>query len=581
MPPSITYWNRLEPRPRANSIAQTLAARIRDPQWMLTRQWQCGEFQGEDAASPAYVELAAQVAALAGWQPKEHDPRPIGDPDGASPPLEELITGEPFSPTLALRVELGQVFETLLAQREVPECIGDFRRAFPIPLVPDRRIDVLFPVSASLQAELDLGETLPDALLQAFESNSIPLSADSPIWVKEKGNEWMITDKDSGYCFAIIQEPNTSLVYRLRDLEAVRLLRICAGRAVDGVAVYEAYTSSSTFSLPPSIADPNQQDAVRKALGDLKTWVEEVYGDIGLSDAAAWQPEYLEYAVDVIGTRNALTTNIFSAYPGRDGAFEWHAFSLQQEQATIAGISPGKVEQKRMSVLPLHARFRGMPNARWWDFEAGTTDFGDIRPDKRDLGKLVIMDFMLIHGNDWFVIPVDLPVGTQCWIDALLVHDVFGETTLVKRAERMDAAGGTPAPGERWTMFSITREDKPAEIADFFLLPYTAASSLQAGQTLEEVRFLRDEMANMVWAVEYSTENGGVSRGREESVTWRRSHLPRQQTGALQEVDRSCAISCRHRCPSTGYPFSPSFSIRQRARLPSKSAPCLMRPRCR
>ena len=26
MPPSITYWNRLEPRPRANSIAQTLAA---------------------------------------------------------------------------------------------------------------------------------------------------------------------------------------------------------------------------------------------------------------------------------------------------------------------------------------------------------------------------------------------------------------------------------------------------------------------------------------------------------------------------------------------------------------------------
>jgi hypothetical protein len=508
MSPSITYWNRLEPRPHANSIAQTLAARIRDPLWMLTRQWQCGEFQGEDAGSPAYIELTAQVASLAGWQAKNHTAQPMGNGSGVTPPLEALVTREPFSPDFTLRVEMGQVFETLLAQGEVQEFIDDFRIAYPVPLVPDRRIDVLFSVAASFQTELDLGKTVPAALQQAFQNNSITLPTASIIWVKEKGKEWMITDNESGQCYAVIQENTASFVYLLRDQEAIRFLHVCAGRAIDGVALYEAHAQSSTFTLPSSITSANQQDAVMKALYDLKDWVQEIYGEIGFADAAAWQPERLEYAVDVIGTMNAQTTNVLSAYPGHDGAFEWHAFALQQESATLAGIPPGEVEQKRMNVLPMHARFRGMPNARWWDFEVGTTDFGDVRTDKRDLGKLVMMDFMLIHGNDWFVIPFDLPVGTLCWIDALLVHDVFGETTLVKRAERMDAAGGTPAPAELWTMFSINREDKPSEITDFFLLPYSAASSLQTGQTLEEVRFLRDEMANMVWAVEYATENG-------------------------------------------------------------------------
>ena len=97
----------------------------------------------------------------------------------AASPLEALVTREPFSPDLALRVEMGQVFETLLAQGEVQEFINDFRSAFPVPLVPDRRIDVLFSVAASFQTELDLGETVPTALQQAFQNNRITLPSAS------------------------------------------------------------------------------------------------------------------------------------------------------------------------------------------------------------------------------------------------------------------------------------------------------------------------------------------------------------------------------------------------------------------
>jgi hypothetical protein len=50
---SVTVWNRLEPSPRENSLTEGTAARVRDPLWMLTRQWQLGEFTGEDAGSAA------------------------------------------------------------------------------------------------------------------------------------------------------------------------------------------------------------------------------------------------------------------------------------------------------------------------------------------------------------------------------------------------------------------------------------------------------------------------------------------------------------------------------------------------
>ena len=50
--PGITIWNRLEGRPRAEKFDRALRAEVRDALWMLTRQWQIGEFHGDDAGSP-------------------------------------------------------------------------------------------------------------------------------------------------------------------------------------------------------------------------------------------------------------------------------------------------------------------------------------------------------------------------------------------------------------------------------------------------------------------------------------------------------------------------------------------------
>ena len=48
---SITSWIRLEPR-RRDDMSEAVHARVYDPLWMLARQWQTGEFQGEDTGTP-------------------------------------------------------------------------------------------------------------------------------------------------------------------------------------------------------------------------------------------------------------------------------------------------------------------------------------------------------------------------------------------------------------------------------------------------------------------------------------------------------------------------------------------------
>src|SRR5947208_10103257 len=62
--PSINAYNRLEPRARTEDFARSLRAEIRDPLWMLTRQWQMGELEAEDAGSAIDTRLLTSQAQI-------------------------------------------------------------------------------------------------------------------------------------------------------------------------------------------------------------------------------------------------------------------------------------------------------------------------------------------------------------------------------------------------------------------------------------------------------------------------------------------------------------------------------------
>jgi hypothetical protein len=138
-----------------------------------------------------------------------------------------------------------------------------------------------------------------------------------------------------------------------------------------------------------------------------------------------------------------------------------------------------------------------MPGARWWDFEGSKTDFGAVVPDTRDLTKLLLIDFLLLHGDDWYLAPLDVAAGSVCFVDSLTVVDVFGTAAPVARAESLPGAA-------RWTMFATSAAG--GSIAPFVVVPATARAALQAGAAIEEVHLLRDETADMAWAIEHVVE---------------------------------------------------------------------------
>ncbi|HKB48925.1 MAG TPA: hypothetical protein VKC57_14575, partial [Ktedonobacterales bacterium] len=67
--PTITVWNRLEGRPRTRSFQRALQAEVRDPLWMLTKQWQMGEFRGSDAGSPVFAKVQIATTRLTKYRP--------------------------------------------------------------------------------------------------------------------------------------------------------------------------------------------------------------------------------------------------------------------------------------------------------------------------------------------------------------------------------------------------------------------------------------------------------------------------------------------------------------------------------
>ncbi|MCP4338318.1 MAG: hypothetical protein GY799_05385 [Desulfobulbaceae bacterium] len=417
------YWNRFEPRPRNEDISRSLEAQVRDPMWFLTRQFQLGEFQGEDAASPFFVELVGRTSPLNAWRSCGETTEQVLD-SGA--PLEAQVENEPFSPDLAMAVELGQKFETLLRTNGKHELVDIYRQKYPL-------------------------------------------------------------SKSS--------EPN--------DPQAARFINICAGRAINGLELLKA--------VPVLLKSETKIVDILRTFSD---WVAKVYGlTLSKEDARSWQPAQLEYRLEVSATTPDFSGVRFDAYPGREGQFDWYAFD--QKAQDPKGSSPHTVEKFSRSMQPMKVQFNGMPNARWWKFEHGRVNLCAVDTDLRELAKLALTDFMLIQSNDWYVVPFTQAVGTLCKLDTMQVYDVFGGKTFVDRADNnlINPSEGNDLPDQNncWSMFSTSlkgTDPQNREVAEFFILPPSAYNATMNSDPIEEIRFMRDEMANLVWAIEHTTENG-------------------------------------------------------------------------
>jgi hypothetical protein len=487
--PRVSFYQRLEPRCRDDDFSRGLEARWAGAKWGLARQWQVGEFQGEDTGSPIRVCLTTKTNRINTLDFGTETPsRSLIDEQSEEPyPLEPLVEHDHIHPkeimaNWRMRVQIGQQFERFL---------------FADDSLSDRAIFII----------CELRKLYPIKLPTDTERKSI-------------------------------------------DRATQRFLSVMVGRVIDGGRLLQSVGIPvvDTWKLPASVRNQFgvdiDVDDIDESLGELKKWFEALYGKISDSEPSAWIQDSLEYQFRVHAPSGDENITL-SAPSYQNGELDWYTCDLES--------FPDEVKDSTIDTedfVPSRVSFHGMPHPRWWAFEDSYTDFGNVDTVKTNLAQMMIMNFgMMIYGNDWFMIPLPVKIGTITRIETLTVTDVFGVETNVPRAQSV-----SDDPLQAWQMYSLSRTDNPDEVGDFLFLPPTVGFA-EESPPLEEVRFMRDEMANMVWAMEHTIQNGlgqpfggfeaqteKLARRRETELRERLEQLQQQKAQLLQQLGDQASV---------------------------------------
>ncbi len=236
----------------------------------------------------------------------------------------------------------------------------------------------------------------------------------------------------------------------------------------------------------------------------------------------SWDPQRLEYRFEVEADLDGATVSLAAEeYPG--GRLDWYAF--RQKDASAPALDAPNARTTIRAVIPAPVTFPGMPRSRFWEIEPRTVDLSAIDTSADDLVGMLLVEFGVAYGDDWFLAPIDAPIGHVLALRSLVVTDSFGVRTRIRSAREVDG------PGSRWRMFDLGAQ-RPQD--DVLLLAPSLGASLQA-PAIERVVFARDEMANVAWAIEERVDRGdgaGSERGAELPPQHRRRRGLAEGSGA-------------------------------------------------
>jgi hypothetical protein len=408
---------------------------------MLGRQWQLGEFEGEDAGTPLTVRVVTRTTAIDRWAPfGENEGRIVSR--APQELLEPLIEPEPVplsSPGLRPRAEAAAVLRAALDEAGLGAHAATITARCPLELDPQSH-----PGGAG--ASLD------------------------PQWL--------------------------------------RLVRLLGGAAMGDAesicAEFEAAGGLPAWLAPAGAAERAALRAI------IEKWIAWYRADVSPLPGGddCWRGERLEYRFKV-----GAGATVLSAPSHGGGDIDWHTFDPAPAAALSQPVGAVAAEEMREvhALLASPLRYPGMPADRLWEMEDTRVNLGLVEAEPWDLARLLVAEFALTYGNDWLVVPLDVPFGSLIAIESVIYTTTFGEHFEVKPTARV-------SPDGRWRMFAIA--DRAGAAVDGLLIPPSAVAT-QDGPAIEEVLFLRDEMANLVWAVERAVQGPSGSardRARERDV---------------------------------------------------------------
>ncbi len=369
--PTVTIWNRLEGRPRTLNFDRALKAEVRDALWMLTRQWQMGEFRGDDAGSPVKTRVHLATTRLQEYRPDSHDAEPFENDVPLETKVERRpvpfeIDGKPVA--LDLRLLMGRHWLKLLGG------MGGYAQAF---------VDA-YPVDEPDPTQRD------DALVAAHPDAWAMFAAVA-------GRRM-----DGGKLYAHLKE-NT------------------ANHAYDGVAGIVDGDKLALDDLAARFVAWFERLIYQSPVADADAW---------LPDRLEYQ--FTCSAPQGSGEK-VLTADEY--YQGHLDWYNFDVDPKAAPLgAELPPETPDPQGTDTKTFIPTQIAFDGMPNPRWWTFEDNRTNFGDIKPDTTDIAKLLLIEFGLVYANDWFLLPYQLPAGSVAQIRGMAVTNVFNERIWVEAA---------------------------------------------------------------------------------------------------------------------------------------------------
>lgn len=195
--PTILMWNRLEGRPRTHNFDKALKAEVRDALWMLTKQWQMGEFKGDDAGSPVSSKLKISTARVDSFKAANGSYEPMN----YSMPLEAQVEQKliPFKRqevkvSLDIRLQLGKYWHKLLKNLSLGEYISAYMEKYPFELpAKSRDTAYLYANKAELQQWRAIAGRCTDGyeLLQFLKDGNM---ASNGISVNNPAHESILND---------------------------------------------------------------------------------------------------------------------------------------------------------------------------------------------------------------------------------------------------------------------------------------------------------------------------------------------------------------------------------------------------
>lgn len=448
-PFAMTAWNALEPRTRTRNIEKALQAEIRDAFWMLSRQWQWGEFKGEDGGSIVYSKVGLNTTKLNRYTQLVNGPK--NSPYDDERPLEYVV--EKSTVNIAndwmLRMEAGNYWMKLLQKKFTadPNKLNTYKQGF--------------------------------------------LSAYSLRLPDEPAN---LTDVDY-LKFAQLRSNETTWA----------VLCTAQGRTLDGMLLLNAIDDNSISSLGFIVA------ADLNDIQDIRNIFSEKYlphYNISIAPDPAWSKNHLEhqfaYSAPSLDGTPSLLQLIGREYSGEK--LDW--FSVDVGNHIIddnlgENFNDSVTESNVNLLIPAKINFPGMPHPRWWQMEDHQISFGDMLMNTTDISKLLLLDFMVNYAGNWYTIPHEAMVGSLIRVEGIEVKDNFGIRTLVKSAN---------SASQGWSVFELENapdgsllflaptidqlmEGKPVEKVNFIRdemanmiwgVEQTISSGLSSGQDAHE-----------------------------------------------------------------------------------------------